>query len=106
MASALHEYIDTKSAFARQTVGDVARALLSQRHQCLLVATDKFFGNPVILTCTNCPLTSMCGKLPGEKIRSLTRVEARSIAESKVAAGIAGLGTTEVGTEILAGVSR
>lgn len=41
-----------------------------------------------------------------EKIRSLTRVEARSIAESKEAVGIAGLGTTVFGTEILVGVSR
>src|SRR6267378_3557881 len=62
-------------------------------------------GNPVIFTGTNWPLTSMCGRLPGEKIRSLTRVEARSIAESKVAAGI-GLATAVLGTGTLAGLSR
>src|SRR6202045_446000 len=62
-------------------------------------------GNPVILTGTKLPLTSMCGKLPGEKIRSLTRVEARNIAESKDAAGI-GLAETVLGTGTLAGLSR
>jgi hypothetical protein len=62
-------------------------------------------GNPVILTGTNLPLTSMCGRLLGEKIRSLTRVEARNIAESKVAAGI-GLAETVLGTGILAGLAR
>ena len=62
-------------------------------------------GNPVILTGTKLPLTSMCGRLPGEKIRSLTRVEARNIAESKAAAGI-GLAETVLGTGTLAGLSR
>ena len=56
-------------------------------------------NNPVIVTGTNWPLTSICGRLPGEKIKSLTRVEARSIAESKAAAGIAGLAATLFGTE-------
>src|SRR5216683_6455951 len=64
-------------------------------------------GNPVILTGTNLPLTSICGRLPGEKIRSLTRVDARSIAESNVAAGIGGLATVEVvGTGTFVGLSR
>ena len=47
-------------------------------------------NNPVIVTGTNWPLTSICGRLPGEKIKSLTRVEA---------AGIAGLAATLFGTE-------
>lgn len=63
-------------------------------------------GNPVILTGTNWPLTSMCGRLPGEKIKSLTRAEARNIADSNFAAGIAGLTVVGPGTEILAGISR
>src|SRR3982074_3574178 len=66
-------------------------------------------GNPVTLTGTNLPLTSMCGRLPGEKIRSLTRVEARSIAESNIAAGIGGfttLGVAAVGTGTFVGLSR
>jgi hypothetical protein len=48
----------------------------------------------------------MCGRLPGEKIKSLTRVEARSIAESKVAAGIAVLDAVGTGVEIFAGIFR
>src|ERR1700738_4323639 len=62
-------------------------------------------GDPAFLAGPNLPPTSMCGRLPGEKIRSLTRVEARNIAESKVAAGI-GLAESGLGRGILAGLSR
>lgn len=48
----------------------------------------------------------MCGRLPGEKIRSLTRFDARSIAESKVAAGIADFVGVGTGVEIFAGMFR
>jgi hypothetical protein len=58
------------------------------------------------VTGTNWPLTSMCGRLPGEKIKSLTRVEARSIAKSKAAAGITCLVTTVLGAEMFAGTFR
>jgi hypothetical protein len=56
-----------------------------------LVSSGVSGGNPVILTGTNSPLTSICGRLPGEKIKSLTRLDARSIALSKAAAGMRGL---------------
>ncbi len=42
-------------------------------------------------TGTNLPLTSTCGRLPGEKIRSLTRSETCSIANNNAGVGIAGL---------------
>jgi hypothetical protein len=47
--------------------------------------------NPGIFTGTSCPLTSTCGKLPGEKIRSLTRVETWSISKSNAGVEMAGL---------------
>lgn len=63
-------------------------------------------GIPVILTGTSWPLTSICGWLPGEKIRSLTRAEARNIAESKAGAGIAGLATASLSMGALVALSR
>ena len=45
VASPLHEYIDPKPAFTGQTVGNVARSLLSERRQRLLVAANKFLSN-------------------------------------------------------------
>lgn len=61
--------------------------------------------DPVIFTGTNWPLTSTCGRLPGEKIKSLTRLDAFNIVESKAAAGIAAL-PGAVGVATLAEVSR
>jgi len=63
-------------------------------------------GIPRIVTGTNCPLTSMCGRLPGEKTKSLTRAEAFSIAESKVGAGIAASAAVGLGPVTLIGVSK
>jgi len=44
--------------------------------------------SPGSLTGINCPLTSTCGKLPGERIKSLTRGETRSMASSNPCVGI------------------
>ena len=55
------------------------------------VSSGASICNPGIFTGTNWPFTSTWGKLPREKIRSLTRFETWSIAKSNAGVGIAGL---------------
>ena len=117
MASPLHEDVDPKSALSGKAIR-TSHEPCSRRavKACWLpamsssamrrVSSEPSDGNPVIFTGTNWPLTSIWGRPPGEKIRSLTRVEARNIAESKAGAGIAGLATTSLGTRALVGVFR
>ena len=41
-------------------------------------------NNPVIVTGTNWPLTSICGRLPGEKIKSLTALKRAALLRARL----------------------
>jgi hypothetical protein len=58
------------------------------------------------LSGTSWPLISTCGALPGEKIKSLTRVEARIMADSNAVVGMVRFATTFSCTGTSVAVSR